>query len=596
MNTVRQGIWNNVTYADGSGFEYRYDDPNDSHNITEKRNLAGHILASWTYDGSDRVISSFTPDGRGVTIDYDAPGGVAVTDAYGITKTYTVAMPGGRKTVTNIDGPDGCATCSSGVKRLDYDSNRHIIEAEYRNGLINRYADYDSRGNPQTVTTAVGTPDEKTVTYTFHPTLNEKLTKTEPSVFGPGSKVTIWDYDNDGNATPNENPTTLIHRIVEQGFTSDASGDAIPYEYVTAFTYNAKGQVLTIDGPQPGGGDATTFAYDPITGDLTSSTLPEVGTTVYTDYDEAGRPGRVTDPNGNATLYTYDGKGRVLTTIEEATGDTTTFAYNTAGDISQVVQANNVAVDYTYDQAYGRLDRITDSLGNYMAYSYDAQGNRTEESFYNPTGERQFWMRFDFQGPARPGELWKQILPDESFTQFSYDASGNVASIIDPELRETIYQYDALNRLIGVIQPEDVGTGYTYDLHDNLATVTDAESHTTEYSYDDMGRKVMTISPDTGTTIYTYDAAGDLASKTDANGITVIYTYDDLNRLTAVDFPDAAQNITYTYDEGTNGIGRLTTMTDPGGTTSYTYDTKGNLTSEARDHRGHHLHHRLHLR
>jgi len=590
---VSDGIWvsfgydaagnmKTVTYEDGSGFEYLYEDPNDPHNLTEKRNLANHVLASWTYDTSDRVISSFTPDGQGVTIDYDAPGGVAVTDAYGVTKTYTVGTPGGRKTVTNIDVPAGCSTCSRDVRRLDYDSNRRIVEAEYQNDLINRYADYDSRGNPRTVTTAVGTPDEKIVTYTFHPELNEKLTKTEPSVLGAGNKVTIWDYDDDGNAVPNENPTNLVRRIVEQGFTTDGTGSAIPYEYVTVLTYNGKGQVLSIDGPLSGSVDLTAFGYDPVSGDLTSTNLPEVGTTAYADYDEAGKPGRVTDPNGNATTFTYDGKGRVLTVKDDATGDTTTFAYNTAGDISQIVQPNGVTAHYTYDPVYGRLERITDSLGNYMAYSYDAQGNRIEESFYNPTGERQFWMRFNFQGPDRPGELWKQILPDESFTQFGYDASGNVSSIIDPETNQTTYQYDALNRLIGVIQPGEVGTGYTYDLHDNLATVTDAESHTTEYTYDDMGRKVRTVSPDTGITKYTYDAAGNLATKTDNKGITVAYSYDDLSRLTAVAFPDAFQNIFYTYDQGTNGIGRLTTMTDPSGTTSYTYDAKGNLTAEAR--------------
>jgi len=484
--------------------------------------------------------------------------------------------------VTNIDGPDGCTTCSSDVKRLAYNSKRQIVEAEYQNDLINRYADYDSRGNPQTVTTAVGTADEKTVTYTFHPDLNEKLTKTEPSVLGAGNKVTIWDYDNDGNTIPNENPTTLVHRIVKQGFTSDGAGSAIPYEYVTVFTYNGKGQVLSIDGPLSGPADQTTFGYDPVSGDLTSTTLPEMGTTLYAGQDSAGRPESMTDPNGNATLFTYDGKGRVLTVKDDTTGDTTTFTYNTAGDISQIVQPNGVTADYTYDPDYGRLERITDSLGNYMAYSHDAQGNRIEESFYNPTGERQFWMRFDFQGPDRPGELWKQILPDESFTQFGYDESGNVSSIIDPETNQTIYQYDKLNRLIGVIQPEDVGTGYTYDLHDNLASVTDAESHTTEYRYDDMGRKVKTISPDTGITRYTYDAGGNLASKTDAKGITVTYSYDDLNRLTAVGFPDASQNISYDYDKGANGTGRLTSMTDPSGTTSYSYDTKGNPTAETR--------------
>ncbi len=45
-----------VTYADGnngstaSGFEYKYEDPNDVHNLTEKRDLAGEFLSSWAYD------------------------------------------------------------------------------------------------------------------------------------------------------------------------------------------------------------------------------------------------------------------------------------------------------------------------------------------------------------------------------------------------------------------------------------------------------------------------------------------------------------------------------------------------------------------
>ena len=54
-----------------------------------------------------------------------------------------------------------------------------------------------------------------------------------------------------------------------------------------------------------------------------------------------------------------------------------------------------------------------------------------------------------------------------------------------------------------------------------------------------------------------------MVSKNDANGNTITYTYDALNRLTAIRFPDSSQDITYGYDNGANGKGRLTSMTDP---------------------------------
>jgi RHS repeat-associated protein len=91
-----------------------------------------------------------------------------------------------------------------------------------------------------------------------------------------------------------------------------------------------------------------------------------------------------------------------------------------------------------------------------------------------------------------------------------------------------------------------------------------------------MGRVVATTSPDTGTTVFAYDEAGNLALKTDAKGVTTQYDFDALNRLTTIDFPLDA-DITYSYDEGTNGKGHRTGMTDASGSTSFAYDSRGRL-------------------
>jgi len=582
-----------VTYGDGSGFNYIYGDPDDVHNLTEKKDKMAHLLSTWTYDAQDRAIESFTRDGQGVSIDYVNENEVKVTDAYGITRTYRIWDIDGRKRVTDIEGPAECPECGGDVVRLEYDSALRVIEVEYANGLINQYDDFDSRGNAQTVTLAVGTPEEKTITYTFHPQLNAKLTQTEASVLGEGTKVTIWDYDDDGNNIPNENPTPLLSRKIEQGFTKDQSGAVIPFEYITTYTYTPKGQVLTIDGPQPGTQDTTTFTYDPVTGDLLTVTRPLIGTTTYSEYNAAGEVVCVTDTNGNALTYTYDGRGRIQTITNEADGTTSTYDYNNAGEPARVTQANGVTSDFGYDDFYGRLTRVVDPLGNYIHYDYDDQGNRIELSHFNASDERLYWKRYDYQGTTRPGKLWKEINPDDTYTEYTYDAGGNVHTVKDPAGKTTTYEYDIFNRLTTVTQPGNVVTGYTYDRHNNLSTVTDAEGHTTAYVYDDLGRLIATTSPDTGTTTYAYDAAGNLIAKTDASGNTISYTYDALNRLTGILFPDAAQDITYTYDEGTNGNGRLTSMTDPSGsytlaegktingvtyTTEYAYDPAGILT------------------
>ena len=57
------------------------------------------------------------------------------------------------------------------------------------------------------------------------------------------------------------------------------------------------------------------------------------------------------------------------------------------------------------------------------------------------------------------------------------------------------------------------------------------------------------------------------------------FTYDSLNRLVGISYPDSIQNITYRYDEGAYGVGRLTRITDASGSTEFTYDIRGNTLS-----------------
>ena len=570
------GNLTSAAYADGSGFDYAYTDSLDVHNLTAKKDKMGHLLTSWTYDALDRVRDSFTRDGKGVTIDYNSDKMVTVTDAYGVERVYRIALFDGIKRIVGIKQSDGCMTCGEEPVRIEYDKKARVIEAEYANEMVKQYADYNDRGYSRTVKTAAGTDNERTVYYTYHPTINIRLSRTEKSLLGDGDKVTIWDYDDDGNSVPNENPGYLLSRMIERGFTKNELG-AVAFEKITTFTYNSRGQVLSIDGPKLGNQDMITFTYDPLNGDLWSITRPHVGTTTFSEYTASGHPGRITDPNGNAQVFMFDGRDRITTITQLSDNSVTTYEYNTAGEFSRIVAANGVTADFDYDPTYGRLNKITDPDGNYIQYNYDSQGNPTEQAYYNAAGTRLYWKRFDYQSPDRPGKLWKVINPDNTFAQYQYDAVGNISSITDAAGKTTAFEYNPFRRLSAITQPGSMTTSFIYDLQGNPASVTNAENQRTAYVYDDAGRVLSRSSPDTETTTFDYDLSNNLSFKKEANGSTFSYTYDDVNRLTGILVPDPAEEVTFTYDEQANGKGRLTGITDTSGVYAYRYDAKGNL-------------------
>ena len=99
--------------------------------------------------------------------------------------------------------------------------------------------------------------------------------------------------------------------------------------------------------------------------------------------------------------------------------------------------------------------------------------------------------------------------------------------------------------------------------------------HQTAYRHNGLDDQISTTSPDTGLTQYTYDEVGNVVSRTDARGQRTTYHYDALNRVRNIDSSDGA--VAFIYDQGTNGIGHLTQMTDNTGTTRWRYDAHGRV-------------------
>jgi len=173
-------------------------------------------------------------------------------------------------------------------------------------------------------------------------------------------------------------------------------------------------------------------------------------------------------------------------------------------------------------------------------------------------------------------------------TNLEYDANGNNTKIADPSLnRSTTQQYDAIDRLIQQNQPHATtpntqqGSITTqYNAIDEVTGVTDPRSLSTSYTKNAYGDVLSLVSPDTGTTTNTYDNAGNLKTRTDAVGKIATYTYDATNRPTRVTYRLGTvtdETINWTYDQGANGIGRLTGMTNLSGSTAWNYDQQGHV-------------------
>ncbi len=609
--SIPNGIWvsfgydtnnnlDSVTYADGSGFDYKYEDPNDDHNLTQKSDKQSNTLATWFYGYNDKAYKNINREGTGVTILFVSETQVDVTDAYDFTRSYTIdSSIDARKRIIQAQGTVGCSTCNEDVVRIDYDTSGRIMEKEYANGRIDSFEDYDSQDNATTVRLASGAVDERVIHFTYDetsfPYLRLLLSRTEISTLdtGDGSRLkeTIWDYDDDGNTIPNENPTPRLSRLIEKGFTYDENGEVIAYEYVTAYYYNPEGQIESVDGPLSGADDTTAFTYYPLTGDLETITRPIVGTTTFGGYDAAGNPGNVVDRNNVLTTFDqYDGRNRLLGWTTDSI--TQSIRYDISGNIVSETDGAGRSIGFGYYDSTngvlknGLLKTITDGLSNYQLYDYDNQGNINDVSFHRSTGERKFWQRFDYQSPDSPGKLWKIIWRNHEDTSdletlYGYDAAGNTDSITDALLNESTILYDSFNRPVTITQPENQVVIYGYDRHGNLSSVKDAKELETIFVFDDMSRMVKRNSPDTGTTRYAYNEVGALETMVKNSGITVAYSYDALNRLKFEDYAYDKHDVIYTYDayeSGINyGIGRLTGMIDGFSSYSYGYDANGNL-------------------
>jgi RHS repeat-associated protein len=306
-------------------------------------------------------------------------------------------------------------------------------------------------------------------------------------------------------------------------------------------------------------------------GNLTTVTNALGHVTAFANYDANGRPRKITDPNGVVTTLAYNFRGQITSRV--TLSQTTTYTYDKAGQLTKIQEPSGVVLNYGHDGAH-RLTSISDRFGNRIVYTLDAAGDRIKEEAFDPSGTLARTHRRAYDGFER---LSQDIGATSQTATFSYDANDNVVSAKDPNNNTTAFAYDALNRLTQKTEPQGSAlTRYAYDSLGRLASVTDPRNLVTSYANNWLDLPTTVTSPDTRVTMNTYDAAGNVLTSRDARGQTTTYLYDDLNRRVKATHADGSI-FTFVYDQGANGKGRLTSLTDTTGTTSWTYDAFGHV-------------------
>ena len=314
--------------------------------------------------------------------------------------------------------------------------------------------------------------------------------------------VYAYEVDTQGRITGR---TDALNRV--QGFTRDPVSGRVAGN--------------SISGPE-GSLAATSKTYDPVT-NLLMSEVDRTGIITNYEYDGARRMTKETQTKGTSSVFQqwfYDAAGNLSYTIDR-TGNRTDYSYDAFNRLVDVQQPPDkigvprALTHRTYD-AVGRLDTVTDPLLHVTTFHYDTRSR-----------------------------LDKMTYDDGSFESMTYGISGNGTNMLvekrDRNGNKTVISYDAAGRKVSEELFPPVGTvaaasnTWSYLPGTTMVLSQTVDGETTNYGYDALHRVISTTRNTAGTATITtttdYDAVGRVWRTTDDQGRRTWTVYDVDDRV-----------------------------------------------------------------
>ena len=521
----------------------------------------GDLGEGWLFDPGPDTALVFFPD---TTVYYDPTGGAHVFSPDGSGGWAT--PPATDATLTHTGSTWTLAFHHPSVTDT-FNSAGQLVSRADRNGNTITVA-YVSPGSHEIA--SITDTEGRTVSFTY-------AGNQIASVTDWAGRTTSYGYDPSA---------TFLTSVTDSNGGVTTYGYDPTYGYLTSVTTPA-GRQITLDPTYSrltltqvsdiahGTGPSTSFAYSggASPGDDKTDTVsdPDGHQSRYTISATRDEITKVSDANGHTRSTSYTPNGQVASLADAMTGpNTTTFGYDPNDNLTKITAPDTGTGAAGWSRSYGYTDAAhpyqptsqTDGQHNSTSYSYDSPGNTA--SVHSGPATLTAAYQGDPGTPscgAKPGELCSNTDANGHSTNYSYYPDGDLQTVTPPApLGATSYSYDSLSR---------------------VASTTDGRGDVTRYSYDGLDRPTQVLTGGATSCVLasghcmqlSYDSDGSLLTRSDASGTTT-WSYDPLGRVTTKTLPGTVST-TVTYD----GVGNVLSYTDPGGTVAYGYDPANNLTS-----------------
>ena len=325
---------------------------------------------------------------------------------------------------------------------------------------------------------------------------------------------------------------------------------------------------------------STSYVYD-FQGHAIYTYLPD--TTITNWFDALGRNVSSCDGWG-CRWYGYDNLSRRTSVTNGLGAVEQTMVYDIEDRPIYVTDANNVTVTNTYDDL-GRLRTRGYPDGGVEKFGYSARGLTAY------TNQLNFKTYYVYDEATRKRF---ETNANNEVIRYTNNAAGDLLALVDGKNQVTKWNYDEFGRVTNKLDQTSAEIlRYKYDPNSRLTNRWSTAKGDTKYKYDAVGSLTnvdYAVSPDV---TLQYDPMNRVTNMVDAVGTTK-YTYTTAGRLFTEDGPWSSDTVTNYYNNGlrtnlvlaqptgkwTNGFGydaakRLTNVTSPAGTFSYTLGAMG---------------------
>ena len=311
-------------------------------------------------------------------------------------------------------------------------------------------------------------------------------------------------------------------------------------------------------------------------GDVWRIITPE-GIITDREYDEHHQIIRETSNTGVVTTIGRDEYG-TITRIDFGDGTTETITPGAWGEPAQITGRDELTTEYEVDAA-GMVTAVTDPLGVVTRFEYDWRVTGiVPKATITPSGLVRM-MECDNAG--RP---IASIDPAGRRSSVTRDVRGLVTEVIDPVGNVTTVEYSPEGWVTRVINPDGSWRSGTYDGEGNLIEAMNEAGATTTTRYTVFDKVSSVTLPNGGITCYTYNTQMEPITVTNADGHTWQLHYDlDGSIIKEIDYNGLVTQSHTTPDgqrlDTTTGAGTVTTLFDPYGRMTETFDDQGNATA-----------------